>query len=306
MPDNLQYSQRLRLTPALSADAKMQASKLTLYSYPLAFNPQKARLAIVEKGVAGLAVQNVNLFNGESLKPWFMKINPGSTVPVLAVGAGSEQRVIRETMDILKYVDELGDGPLGGDKVDRALVNDLVSKLHGWDGNLYAMANVDPSAKGVLATLSTFRTRVAQAQKAKAEKAGDAELASQYNAKVASIAKSSAELQDPALIETNRKELVQLLDEAEKLLEKSKFLAGPAYSMADVVMSTILFRIGTVNQTKLMLEPRPKLSTYYKEIKTRPSFPIVFGPAISTWGQVSNIVPALFKAKLANLTGWYA
>ena len=37
------------------------------------------------------------------------------------------------------------------------------------------------------------------------------------------------------------------------------FLAGPAYSMADVVMTAILFRLGTVGQTKEYLQPRPKV-----------------------------------------------
>ena len=56
----------------------------TLYSYLLAFNPQKVLLAIAETGFE-CRVQQVNLFNGESLRPWFMRINPNSTVPVLVV-----------------------------------------------------------------------------------------------------------------------------------------------------------------------------------------------------------------------------
>ena len=56
----------------------------TLYSYLLAFNPQKVLLAIAETGFE-CRVQQVNLFNGDSLRPWFMRINPNSTVPVLVV-----------------------------------------------------------------------------------------------------------------------------------------------------------------------------------------------------------------------------
>ena len=56
----------------------------TLYFYLLAFNPQKVLLAIAETGFE-CRVQQVNLFNGESLRPWFMRINPNSTVPVLVV-----------------------------------------------------------------------------------------------------------------------------------------------------------------------------------------------------------------------------
>ena len=38
-------------------------------------------------------------------------------------------------------------GPLGGDQVDRALVSELVGALHGWDGNLFAGANIKPSER---------------------------------------------------------------------------------------------------------------------------------------------------------------
>ena len=40
----------------------------TLYSYLLAFNPQKVLLAIAETGFE-CRVQQVNLFNGDSLRP---------------------------------------------------------------------------------------------------------------------------------------------------------------------------------------------------------------------------------------------
>ena len=38
-------------------------------------------------------------------------------------------------------------GPLGSDQVDRALVSELAGALHGWDGNLFAGANIKPSER---------------------------------------------------------------------------------------------------------------------------------------------------------------
>lgn len=115
----------------------------TLYSYPLAFNPQKVLLALEEKKLKDVSIRNVNLFNGESLQPWFMRINPASTVPVLVTpGENGQSKTLNQTIDILKHFNSQGDGPLGGNQVDQAFVNELVDALHGWDGNLYATANI--------------------------------------------------------------------------------------------------------------------------------------------------------------------
>lgn len=163
---------------------------MKLYSFPIAFNPAKALLAIEEKGLKDVEIVNVNLFNGQSvqvcpchalwlaaywslvktllgccaaagsfyalfllcstLQPWFMRINPNSTTPVLVAGG----KTLNQTREILRYFDESVGQPLGGDKVDRALVNELVDTLHAWDGNLYAMANVPGGAQAELCSPS--------------------------------------------------------------------------------------------------------------------------------------------------------
>ena len=33
----------------------------------------------------GITIRHVDLFSGDSLRPWFMRINPASTVPVLVI-----------------------------------------------------------------------------------------------------------------------------------------------------------------------------------------------------------------------------
>lgn len=58
---------------------------LTYYYHPLAFNPAKPSLVIAEKRIPCKQV-GIDLFSGQSLDPWFMKINPKSWVPVLDTG----------------------------------------------------------------------------------------------------------------------------------------------------------------------------------------------------------------------------
>lgn len=59
-------------------------------------------------------------------------------------------------------------------------------------------------------------------------------------------------LQDPKAIEENDRRLVGLLDTAEARLAAAGpagWLAGPAYSQADVLLSVVLFRIQMAKQT---------------------------------------------------------
>jgi hypothetical protein len=62
--------------------ASLACRAMKLYDFSLAYNPGKARLVLVEKGLPFETV-NVNLLNGESLNPQFLKINPAGTLPVL-------------------------------------------------------------------------------------------------------------------------------------------------------------------------------------------------------------------------------
>jgi hypothetical protein len=69
--------------------------------------------------------------------------------------------------------------------------------------------------------------------------------------------------QDAAAGEANRQQLVGLLDEAEQQLATSPYLAGQAYSVADVIFTPVLFRLGMAGKTGEYLKPRPNVSEYY-------------------------------------------
>jgi glutathione S-transferase len=59
-------------------------------------------------------------------------------------------------------------------------------------------------------------------------------------------------------VEANRAQLAALLDDAEVQLGKTPFLAGSEYSMADVMMTPVIFRTGiTVGWGLGFHSPRP-------------------------------------------------
>ncbi len=73
-------------------------------------------------------VQVINLFNGQSLSPQYLRTNPAATVPTLV----ADGRTITESLEIVRYVDaNLGGPPLGGDKVDRAFVEQWGNQVGG-------------------------------------------------------------------------------------------------------------------------------------------------------------------------------
>ncbi|GAB4813826.1 hypothetical protein N2152v2_000872 [Parachlorella kessleri] len=280
-----------------------------LYDYPLAYNPAKPRLMLAEKGVpyttkasrlrfGSLVV--INLFNGQSLSPAYLRTNPHGTAPTLVVG----DKTIGESLEITKYVDEnLGGPPLGGDKVDRAFIEQWGKEVDAWDGNLFLAAYGGDQVKSILGKLTQFKERYAQARMKE-----NPDLAPLYQEKLDAMAAGGKAIGDQAAIDKNDKTLGGLLDTAESRLKASGadgWLAGPAYSLADVLLTVLLFRIEMGKQQAKFIEPRPTVNSYYKRVQQRPSWNQAFGPALSGSTAAKLFLPALAKAWWANLTGRY-
>ncbi|KAJ3086192.1 Ganglioside induced differentiation associated protein, partial [Quaeritorhiza haematococci] len=261
---------------------------LKLYDYPLAYNPMKARLALVEKGLKYETV-NVNLFTGQSLQPWFMKINPRATVPVLVDG----DKVLCESKDIVEYIDSLGDGPLGGANRDAALFGHWFPRLCAWDGNLFFLGenNKDASKKNLFKELVDFKIKFCEARMKE-----NPDLADAYRAKIESANAELNEGDEPAKVEANAKELTGIFDDAEKQLGVTTWIAGNEYTLADVMMTCVLSRVHNAGKTKEMLQPRPKLSAYFDTVKGRPSWRVAVEPSSKGTTLLTNFVPAILKA----------
>lgn len=263
------------------------------YNYALAFNPAKARLALEEKNIKYVE-KKVDLFNGQSLEPWYLKINPNASAPTLVVGS----EIIPESADIVRWADKQGGGPLGGDAVDREFVSSWLTKVDAWDGNLFAAANT--GAAGAFRAATNFKIKVAEAN---AKRYPD--MAELYKQKIVSMNKNINEPQDPAVADANRKQLIALLDEAESRLASNAFLAGPEYSAADVIFTPVLYRIHNLKKDKEYLDSRPNIKRYYEELKKRPSFKKVFSVSNSGLSSAQQILPAVGKILFSKLTGKY-
>lgn len=300
-----------------SVEAKTSAVSpiegVSIFLHPLAINPQKVLLAIEEKAASKAFVKNsapsikivkVNIFNGENYREPYMSINPSSTVPVTVIrGSEEEAKTLTQTFDQLAWIEQEWGGVWNPQGVDGNLAQTLTKELHNWEFTLYAP--VDPSSKPILQTVLEFRMNFAKARKMECEKAGRSDMVNNYSAKIKGIEGALKMTEDKASLASLGDEIKNILDKSEKLLATHpSFVAGGSYSMPDVLLTTILFNLGTVSLLNPNLNGRPKLKAYYKRMQARPSFKKVFGPA-STLSTMMTVLPAIMKAKWCKMTGNY-
>lgn len=278
--------------PTTTASAKMKLMKL--YDFPLAFNPPKAKLILVEKK-AEFETEIIDILAGQGISPEYLKINPAGTAPTLQDG----EKLITESKAIIEYVDNKDGQPLGGNNVDRGAVKEWLDLVDKWDGNLFAAGMGGPAAK-LLGVLSDYKKQYAQARMAE-----HPELREIYEKKLASMEKMGKESSDPTAIESNKQQLHSLLDKAEGVLAKQPYLAGAEYSAADVIITPVLFRIHTFSQDSTYVDPRPHVKEYYKRLQARPSFDRTFSAAQNPIKAAGLVLPDLVKTAWSSLTGVY-
>nr|PNR59669.1 hypothetical protein PHYPA_002461 [Physcomitrium patens] len=276
---------------AKSSDASQGLA--IFYNYALAFNPAKSRLALEEKNIKYVETK-IDLFNGQSLEPWYLRLNPSASAPTLVVG----DEKITESVEIIRWADRQG-APLGGDSVDRAFVDEWLNKVDAWDGNLFAAANSPAGAALKYSTEYKFKVAEANAKR-------NPDMAELYKEKISTLKKNYIdEPNDEAVCDANRQQLRVLLDEAETRLATNKFLAGPAYSAADAIFTPVIYRIYLLKKDGEYLSSRPNIKRYYEEIKKRPSYKKVFSVSDSALASAGEVLPAVGQVLFATLTGKY-
>ncbi|KAG0627919.1 hypothetical protein M758_2G238000 [Ceratodon purpureus] len=276
-----------------SSDSDASSNLVTFYNYALAFNPAKGKLALEEKNIKYVE-KKIDLFNGDSLEPWYLKINPQASAPTLVVGSEN----ITQSVEIIRWADRQG-SPLGGDSVDRAFVDEWLNKVNAWDGNLFVAANTPGGA--ALKVSTEYKIKVAEANAKK-----NPDMADLYKEKISTMTKNLIDNpNNKAVSDDNRKQLVALLDEANARLATNKYLAGPAYTMADVIFTPVLYRIYQLKFDSEYLDPRPNIKNYYQELEKRPSYKAVFGTSDNPLAAAGEVIPAVGKVVVDQVTGKY-
>ena len=229
---------------------------ILLYNYPLSPCGEKVRLALAEKGLAH-EVCNIDLGAKENLTPKFLAMSPKGYVPVLVVDGAAfiESTVINELIDEISPQPPLKPRAF----VDRArmrLWTKLVDEvLHpAWPGIAWPIlvrpawqAKPPGVVEDMLARLLDPARR--ERQRRMYREGVDAPGA------IESVA-----------IFTN------VCDQMDACLRASPWLAGDAYSLADIALLPYCFAIDAFGMRALFENGRPALTDWYRRCDARPAY----------------------------------
>ncbi len=240
----------------------MSQSAVVLYHAPPSFYSQIARLVLAEKGVEyerRFVVPGPPSF--ETYAPWYMRLNPGGTVPTLVVG----DEVVCDSRAILHAVDAHFDGPVltPGEQEARDEMERWIAKAYELPARVLAYGSKRVRRIGAWANEARRRVLVRRREK-------HADLRDAYDAKIADIDRFIANSQDEAYVAEVAARYDAALDELDAHLSDRDTICDEVYSLADVVWTVVVARQHMLGRAPL--EHRPALARWYAQMKGRPSF----------------------------------
>jgi glutathione S-transferase len=200
---------------------------MLLYHDPRAPNPRRVRIFLAEKGVAYDTIE-VSIAAAEHQKPEFRKKNPLALLPVLELADG---RVLRESMAICRYIEELYPEPnlFGADSWERA-------QIEQWNRHA-ELELLLPIAQVFRNTNAFWVGRIKQA---------------------------------PDFAEIMREIVCSRFDWLEHELAQREYLAGPRFSVADIT-ALCAIDFGKISNLRIKADTHPSLAAWYARVSGRPS-----------------------------------
>lgn len=230
---------------------------IELYHNSISVCAQKVRVTLAEKGLAWTG-HHLDLVKGEHLTPQYLRINPKAVVPTLV----HDGKVIIESTVIDEYLDDAFPAPplKPTDAFGRYRMR-LWSKL--CDEGVHM-------ACGSISFAAIFARQLANGHSPEA------------------LEKRLERMPDPARRERQRqiiqhgfdapfvRDHVRLYDKAlaemEAALADRPWLAGAAFSLADISLIPYVERVDRLGLAGLWHPQRPRVADWFRRMKERPSF----------------------------------
>jgi glutathione S-transferase len=175
-----------------------------LYDMRVAPNPRRVRIFLAEKGIEVPRVE-IDIRAGENLGPEFLAINPRGVLPTLQLEDGT---VIDESVAICRYFEALHPDPplLGRTALEKAMIECWTRRVEFDAGQPVTDA---------------FRNSYPPyAERAVPGRAGMKAI--------------------PELVERGKARLAEFYPVIDRRLAESEYVAGPAYSIADITLLCIM------------------------------------------------------------------
>ena len=208
---------------------------MKIYDWRLAPNPRRVRMFLAEKGL-DVPLEEVGTENMR-LKPEFVaRFDPYATAPTLELDDGT---CISEAMAICRYLEELHPEPrlMGRDAKERAIVE--MWERRAYEGAMFAISEM------LRNTHPAFAERGLP---------GTAEPIEQV----------------ASMVERGRGRLRRFSASCDKQLAKGRFIAGDAFSVADITAFCALDFLGRALEASIAPE-QPNLRRWFGEVGKRPS-----------------------------------
>ena len=216
---------------------------------------QKVRLCLAEKRLPWKS-HFVDLRRFQHLEPAFLALNSAAMVPVLQDGG----QVIRESFVINEYLDDAYPEPAlrPASALGRA-------RMREW--TLY-VAEEPTWAVKVPSFQKNIRPELAGKHSAPEIEAIAAKMPNRDTA--ARWVKAVSQGFSPAEIDAAMRRLAATLERMEESLEKSPWLAGERYSLADVDMAPFVHRTAALDPA--LVRARPGVADWYARMQAREAF----------------------------------
>ncbi|MDQ2091617.1 glutathione S-transferase family protein [Marimonas arenosa] len=206
---------------------------MIFYDCSTAPSPRRARMFIAEKGLE-IETRNISIADGEQFSEDFLKINQRATLPVLVTDEGS---ALTENTAIAAYLEaRFPEPPLLGrdpDEKGRVAMWNTISEQQGGTAVAEAFRNAHPAMKGRALP-------------------GPLDLE-----------------QIPELAERGRRRVEAFFALLEARLQQSPWLAGDAFSMADIT-AFVFTDFARVIRARIP-EDNEATQAWFGRVKTRPS-----------------------------------
>ena len=216
---------------------------------------QKVRLALFEKGVEWSG-EILDLSRGDQFQPAYLRMNPNAVVPTLV----HDGRVVIESTVINEYIADAFDGPAlrPADPYGRALMR-LWTKQP--DEGVHVAVNTLSFA--IALRLPVLRMAPEQ-REARINGIPDPVRRDKMREMVERGVESP--LVDAALARFDK-----LFSDMEAQLAETAWLAGEAYSLADIGLAAYVHRIDRLGLSPMWTAGRPRLTGWLARLRARPA-----------------------------------
>ena len=235
---------------------------LKLYHNDMSVCAAKVRIVLAEKGLKWEG-EHLNLRAGDAQKPEYLKLNPGAVVPTLI----HDGTVVIESTVICEYLDHVFPAPLL-----RPANAFGAARMRLWTKQLDEGVH---AATGTVSTCIAFRHQHLRKTPADYQdwlaKIPDPERRERSRLAVEKGVDSPGFA--PAV-----KRFERLLNDIERSLAGGPWLAGDAYSLADVAYTPYMIRLRHLGFEDL-IAARPHVADWAARLFARPSYE----PAVGRW-----------------------